>query len=73
MVLFKNPRDSQQVSFLARQSFNKHVKEIETIFADSTKTPHGYLLFDFRSETPDQLRIRTGIFPEDQQFVYVLT
>ena len=73
VVLFKNPRDSQQVSFFAHQSYAKHIKEIETIFADSTKPPHGYLLFDFRSETPDQLRIRTGIFPEDQQFVYVLT
>ena len=73
VVLFKNPRDTGQLSFFARQSFYKHVKEIETIFADSTRAPHGYLLFDFRSETPDQLRIRTGIFPEDQQFVYVLT
>ena len=73
VVLFKNPRDSGQLSFFARQAYAKHVKEIEAIFSDSTRAPHGYLLFDFRSETPDQLRIRTGIFPEDQQFVYVLT
>ena len=73
VVLFKNPQDTGQLSFFARQSFHKHVKEIEAIFSDSTRAPHGYLLFDFRSETPDQLRIRTGIFPEDQQFVYVLT
>ena len=73
VVLFKNPRDTGQLSFFAWQCFNQHVKEIETIFADSTKSPHEYLLFDFRSETPDQLRICTGIFPEDQQFVYVLT
>ena len=73
VVLFKNPRDSQQASFFAGQSFAKHTKEIETIFADATKKAHGYILFDFCSETPDQLRIRTGIFPEDKQFVYVLT
>ncbi len=73
VVLFKNPRDTGQLSFFARQAFHQHVKEIEAIFLDSTRAPHGYLLFDFRSETPDQLRIRTGIFPEDQQFVYVLT
>ena len=72
VVLFKNPRDSQQVSFFSRLSYAKHIKEIETSFTDSTKTPHGYLLFDFRSETPDQLRIRTDIFREDQQFMYVL-
>ena len=53
VVLFKNPRDSQQLSFFARQSFAKHTKEIETIFADATKKAHGYLLFDFHSETPD--------------------
>ena len=73
VVLFKNPRDTGQLSFFARQAFHQHVKEIEAIFSDSTRAPHGYLLFDFRSETPDQLQIRTGIFPEDQQFVYVLT
>ena len=38
VVLFKNPRDSQQVSFFARQSYARHIKEIETIFADY-KTP----------------------------------
>ena len=73
VVLLKNPRDSGQLSFFMQQCFNKHTKEIKTIFADATKKSHGYLLFDFCSETPDQLRIRTGIFPEDQQFVYVLT
>ena len=73
VVLLKKPRDSQQLSFIARQSFVKHTKEIETIFADATKKAHGYLLFNFCSETPDQIRIHTGIFPEDQQFVYVLT
>ena len=72
VVLFKKPRDSQQLSFFARQSYAEHTKEIQTIFADATKKAHEYLLFDFRSETPDQLQIRTGIFPEDQQFVYVL-
>ena len=73
VVLFKNLRDSQQVSFFVEQSFTKHIKEIETIFADATKKAHGYVLFNFHSETPDKLRIRTGIFPEDQQLVYVLT
>ena len=72
VVLFKKPRDSQQLSFFARQSYAEHTKEIQTIFADATKKAHEYLLFDFRSETPDQLQICTGIFPEDQQFVYVL-
>ena len=73
VVLFTNPCDSRKLSFVARQSFAKHTKEIEAIFANSTKKSYGYLPFDFHSETPDQLRICTGIFPEDQQFVYVLT
>ena len=73
VVLFKNPCDSAQLSFFAEQSFGKHTKEIKTIFADTTKKAHGHILFDFRSETSDQLRICTGIFAEDQQFVYVLT
>ena len=68
VILFKNPRDSGQLSLFA-----KHTKKIKKIFSAVTRHSYGYLLFDFCSETLDQLRICTGIFPEDKQFVYVLT
>ena len=72
-ILFKNARDSIQFSFFARQSYPKHIKEIKKAFIDATSQAYRYLLFNFWSETLDQLQIRTGIFPEDSQFVYVLT
>ena len=38
---------------------------------NATSTPYGYLLIDIKQETDDKLRLRTGIFPGDVQYVYL--
>ena len=40
-------------------------------FKSATERPHGYLLFDLTQDTPDNLRLRTEIFPGEQQTVFV--
>ncbi|KAF2885891.1 hypothetical protein ILUMI_20283 [Ignelater luminosus] len=41
-------------------------------YHDATADPHGYLLFDLKQSTPNTVRYRTSIFPEDGScFVYV--
>ena len=40
-------------------------------FKTATSAPYGYLLIDLKQETEDQLRLRTGLFPEDGLLVYV--
>ena len=52
LVLFKSPRDSIQVNHLAKQMFPGHVKYMQEAFQDATKRPYGYLLCDFKAETP---------------------
>jgi hypothetical protein len=72
LVLFKNPRDANQVSVLARQMYPGRSKFVVEAYKDATKTPYGYLLIDLRPETDESYRIRTNIFPDDdRQYAYV--
>lgn len=71
MVLFKNPRDGSQITNLAKQMYPGRIGYLQDAFKDATSQPHGYLLIDLRQDTPDQLRLRTNIFPGETQAVYV--
>ena len=71
IVCFKNPRDRAQIKFLARQVSPNQPRFIEDAYTDATRTAHGYLLLDLKQTTPDDLRVRTCIFPSDKQnYVY---
>ena len=71
IILFKNPRDSQQISTLARQMYPGKSHFLIETYQDATKKPYGYLFIDLKPNTNDQLRIRTGILPDDTHYVYV--
>jgi hypothetical protein len=71
IILFKNPRDKQQVKVLARQMFDSDYQYMEEAFTDATSQPHGYLLVDLKQDTPEHLRLRTNILPGEQLAVYV--
>lgn len=73
LVCFKNPRDNTQIQALARQMFPGRSHLVLDAFSQATSKPYGYLLFDFRQETPDNLRMRTGVLPDDpRQTVFVI-
>jgi len=71
-VLFKNPRNVQQISFIGRQMFSTD-RELKEAYRDATERPYGYLFIDFKQSTPDQLRLKTNVLPTDPQpcIVYV--
>jgi len=71
IVLFKNPRDRAQVAHLGRQIFPDGSKYFMEAFQDATSSPYDYLLIDLTTTTPDNLRLRTHIFPDEQTFVYI--
>jgi hypothetical protein len=71
LVLFKNPRDASQMSYLARQMYPGKSKFMIDAFADATAQPYSYLVVDLKADTEDKLRLRSGIFPGQTQFVYV--
>ena len=56
---------------MARQMYpGKSALMIEA-FKNATSAPYGYLLIDQKQETDDKLRLRTAIFSEDVQYVYL--
>jgi len=64
IVIFKNPRDGNQIEHLARQIFPNKKYLLSEAYKRATERPHGYLLLDMKQTTPDNMRIRTNIFDE---------
>ena len=44
---------------------------LDEAFKNATSAPYAYLLIDLKQETDDKLRLRTGIFRGDVQYVYL--
>ena len=63
IVLFKSPRDKQQISMIARQVNPGKVQEFLRSYEDATRRPHGYLMLDLKPTTDDQQRLKTNILP----------
>ena len=61
LVLFKNPRDQQQVSVLARQMYPNNSHYFMNKYQEATKKPYGYLLVDLKQETLEHERLRTNV------------
>lgn len=65
IVIFRNPRDLNQVSHLARQLNPRNWKWIVEAYEDATKKPYSYLLIDNHQQTENMFRIRTNILPHE--------
>ena len=72
LVLFKNPRDVTQIATLARQMYVGRSKFLVEVFNKATTKPFGYLLIDLKADTPQDIRVRTNIFPDERNYVYLL-
>ena len=71
LILFKNPRDAGQISYLARQMFPGKSKFLVDSFKDATSRPYGYLFLDLKADTDDNLRVRANILPDKTYYVYL--
>ena len=71
IVMMKNSRDRAQINHLARQMYPGKSTFLTAAYEDATKREaYSYLLLDFKNTTPDQLRVRSGIFPGEAMCVY---
>lgn len=61
-ILFKNVRDINQVTTLARQTGMKHLPEA---YRSVTSLPYTPLILDMKTDCPDYLRIRSHILEAD--------
>ena len=72
-VLFRNPRDSLQISILARQLCPLNSKDFLEIYKRATQRPYGYLFCCFTQSCPDEIRYRTNVLPDEHpSIVYQL-
>ena len=71
IVLFKNPRDQSQVVHLAKQMYPGNVNYMKDAYKKATSDPFGYLFIDLNQETSEEFRLRTNIFSEDSQIVFL--
>lgn len=72
MVIFRNPRDQQQIQILSRQMYPDNSKFIIESFRDATKYPYGYLFIDLKQSTEERNRIQTGILPTQKRIIYTV-
>jgi hypothetical protein len=71
LILFRNPRDAAQIAHLARQMYPGKSKFFLQAFSDATQNPFTYLVVDLKADTPDEQRLRSGIFPDEHNYCYV--
>ena len=72
LVLMKNPRDASQISYIARQMFPKNSNFLVESYRDATSgNAFSYMLLDFRQQTPEYMRVRSEIFPNENNIVYI--
>jgi hypothetical protein len=71
MVVLKNPRDVSQIMAVAHQMYPQRTNYFLEAYTAATARPHGYLVIDMKQETPDILRLRSHIFPCEEQKAYV--
>ena len=65
LVLFKSPRDKQQIMVLARQLYPRRTDNFLKTYEEATKRCYGYLFIDLKPYTPDDQRLKTNILPQE--------
>jgi hypothetical protein len=61
IILFKNPRDVQQIKHLGRQLGLGN--ELDDWYKDATREPYGFLMIDLCPKTNENLRYSSGFNP----------
>lgn len=72
LCIFKNLRDSHQVSLLGSQIFPGQSKSFLECYKDAVKSPYSYLFIDLTANSSDLVRLRTKIFPDERTIIYRL-
>lgn len=70
LILFKNPRDNNQINVLGKQMYPGNTKYFMECYQDATNQPFGYLMIDYKAKTPEHFRLRTGLL-SNQPVVYI--
>lgn len=66
LIIFKSPRDKMQIMTLAKQTNPNDYGYFMSAYEQATYPPHGYLVVDFKQDTPENLRLKTRIIPSEE-------
>jgi hypothetical protein len=71
LVLFRNVRDTSQISTLGRQIYPGKSGILVEAYRDATKQQFGYLVVDMSPYGEDKYRLRTNVFSGEDPIIYV--
>ena len=69
IVIFKNPPDKSQIRYFAKKVAPGKVQNFLDVFEDCTKHSYGYLHCGFSQNTPEEIRYKTNILPDEQPVI----
>ena len=69
IIIFSNPRDKTVITHLSSQFSPGNLKYVIDAYSQSTKSPFGYLVFNFTQTCPEELRLRSSIYGDAGVFV----
>lgn len=72
VIMFRNFRDNRSViSGFGAQAYPGKTKYFKDAYEKATSQPYGYLVNDMTVTTPNEYRLRTRIFPNEDTHVFV--
>jgi len=70
-IIMRSPTLASQVHYLGHQLFPSKKKFLSDAYKTATKLPYSYLFVNLHPTCEDSVRVRSGIFPNEQEIVYV--
>nr|CAD2190020.1 unnamed protein product [Meloidogyne enterolobii] len=70
IVLMRSPNSALAVRNIGVQLFPGRLDYFLDAYNQSTNQPYGYLLIDMHASSDPTLRLRTGIFKEDEKIIF---
>lgn len=67
LVLLRNPSGQLQIRNLGTQLFPRNLTYFMESYKSATSANYGYLVVDMHPSSPELMRLRTCIFPEDNR------
>ena len=72
IIIMNNPRDKNQVNYLARQIFPKKSKYLIEAYEDATENKEfGHLFLDLTQTTAAKFRVQSNILGGDKRVIYL--
>ena len=71
LILLANKRDESQIHTLGKQLFPGNKKAFIETYEDAAQNMYGYLLVDCDPCTPEKLKLRSKIFPNEKTVCYL--